>query len=129
MANTVTTQTIVSSSKHLIYKWHIVGDGSGEETALKMVDVSTFSAPVPTEVRVVGIWASLHGFAARLLWDADTDVAMMSLPEGEDIFDFTKFGGLPNNAGTGKTGDIMISTIGLGSTDHGTIVLEMEKVY
>jgi len=43
--------------------------------------------------------------------------------------DFQDFGGLPNNAGSGKNGDILFTTIGHSSGDTYSIVLEMVKVY
>jgi len=43
--------------------------------------------------------------------------------------DFQDFGGLSNNAGSGKTGDILFTTKGHSSGDTYSIVLEMIKVY
>ena len=43
--------------------------------------------------------------------------------------DFKDFGGLSNNAGSGKNGDILFTTKGHSSGDTYSIVLEMVKVY
>ena len=43
--------------------------------------------------------------------------------------DFQDFGGLPNNAGSGKNGDILLTTKGHSSGDTYSIVLEMINVY
>ena len=43
--------------------------------------------------------------------------------------DYSAFGGLPNNAGSGKTGDILFTTVGHSSADTYTIILSMRKNY
>ena len=43
--------------------------------------------------------------------------------------DYTVFGGLTNNAGSGKTGDIKFTTVGHTSADTYTIILYMRKEY
>jgi hypothetical protein len=47
----------------------------------------------------------------------------------EYTFDFEKFGGLTNNAGAGKTGDVLFSTADASNGDFYAIVLEMVKSY
>ena len=127
MANTITTQKIIDGERNVVTKTTILGDGSGEETATQLLDVSTFSG-APGTVKIIRIQAYLTGFSASLLWDATTDVTIIELPADDDINqDFKVFGGLINNSGTGKTGDIMFTTVGLGSADTGTIVIEMQK--
>lgn len=126
MVNTVTKQTILDGETQLIVKMHITGDGSGDETATNLIDVSTY-AGAPTEVKIYNIDAAFSGFSVNMLWDATANVDIINLPEGEDIFDFERFGGLLNNSGTGKTGDIVFTTSGLGSGDEGTIILHMRK--
>jgi hypothetical protein len=43
--------------------------------------------------------------------------------------DYSSFGGLPNNAGTGKTGDVLFTTVGAAAGDRYTIVIEGIKTY
>ena len=43
--------------------------------------------------------------------------------------DFSEFGGLKNTAGSGKTGDINLTTIGASNNDSYVIVLELLKNY
>jgi hypothetical protein len=45
----------------------------------------------------------------------------------EGYYDFSHFGGLQNNAGSGKTGDIMFTTIGHANTETYNIILDMTK--
>ena len=46
-----------------------------------------------------------------------------------DTLDMSEFTGLTNNAGSGVTGDIMLTTVGHGSGDAYTVVLKMVKHY
>jgi len=74
--------------------------------------------------------AAMRFGVALDLWGADANVICLTI--GEDQFqthDFSKFGGIPNNAGTGKTGDVLFTTVGAASGDRYTIVLECLKNY
>jgi len=129
MANSITKQTIVDGSRKLVVKVHIEGDGSGEETNLVLIDASSYS-PASTDIKIIGIHSTFQGFTADLAWDATANVPIINIPDYEYNLNGDQigyFGGLVNNAGTGKTGDILISTTGLGAADHGTIILEMTK--
>jgi len=44
-------------------------------------------------------------------------------------YDFRKWGGIPNNAGSGITGDLDLTTHGHTNHDHYTIVAEFIKSY
>lgn len=126
MANTIQTQVIANGPRNLILKCYILGDGSGEETGTLLVDVSAYNC---TSVSIRGVHSALSGFVADLVWDATTDVVALHLPDYEYNIDpdIRHFGGLPNNAGAGKTGDVLITTTGLGAGDDGSIILEMIK--
>lgn len=130
MANAITKQTIIDGSRLLIVKIHIDGDGSGEETGTVLVDASTYS-PAYTDCRLKSLHANLSGFTCDLSWDATAPVIITNIPDYEVSWDdsetLARTGGVPNNAGTGKTGDILITTIGLGAGDHGTFVFELVK--
>lgn len=128
MANTITTTTLIDGSRVLIVKIDIQGDATGEESNTIVVDASTFG-PAFTRSSLMSINSSLSGFSAELSWDATTNVVLTSCPEGHNTSDFTHFGGINNNAGAGKTGDILITTSGLatGATDHGSIILHIKK--
>lgn len=133
MVNTVNKQTVIDDTRNLIVKVDIVGDGSGEETATSVVDISTFLASpehgTPTGCILLGLESTLEGFAALLLWDADTDVIAYTLGQTAIKECFERFGGIKNNSSTGKTGDIKITTVGLGANDQGTILLKLRKTY
>lgn len=124
MVDAVSSQTLIDGAKNVVQKFTNTSDGTGESAVLK-VDVSGLNG-APTRVRVMKIHYSVAGMVARLLWDADTDVTMIDL-QGDGHMDLSCFGGLYNNAGTGITGDIRLTTVGHTSGDSYSIILEMIK--
>ena len=130
MANLIEKQTIQDGERNLVLKIHIDGDGSGEETSTLLIDVSSYAGS-PTELVLKEIKAGLTGFSLELLWDATTDVHLFNVPDFDvdQSFDTSMFSGIPNNAGTGKTGDINFTTVGLGATDTGHIWMWFIKKY
>lgn len=133
MADAVTTQILQDGPRNCVMKFTNVSDGTGETGVLK-VDVSTLSyveATGPcTAVRINAIRYQLIGMNVQILWDATTDVLAVELvPEAGDHLCMRQFGGITNNAGTGKTGDILFTTIGATAGDTYTIILEMVKIY
>jgi hypothetical protein len=124
MADAVTSQTIIDGSRNAVIKLTNLSDGTGESAVLK-VDVSTLSG-APSRVKVEKIHYTVSGMVATLLWDATADVRIIDLA-GDGCFDFTGFGGLPNNAGAGVTGDILLTTTGHAVGDSYSLVLELSK--
>jgi hypothetical protein len=126
MANTVTTQTLLDGARNLVILLTGVLDTSNEARTIK-VDVSGF-APAPTKVRVDTIRHLISpGLIVILDWDATTPVRFAALT-GYDEVEAKCFGGLQNNAGTGVTGDIYLTTLGYASgTLAYNIILEMTK--
>lgn len=136
MADTVTSQTIEDTPHKLVMKFTNTSDGTGE-SAVQKVDVSAFTAgnridsttvSTCTDVRIDKIYYNNSGMSVKLLWDASTDVEAIHLKDTQGEFDFSSFGGLKNNSGSGKTGDIMFTTVGHSNTDFYWVVLEMTKV-
>ena len=132
MADAVTSQKIFDGARRVIFKFTNISDGGGESGVVK-VDVSALNSldgKPCTSVTLEKIEAITKGMGVDILWDADTDVICLMI--GEDQFqthDFSKFGGIPNNAGAGKTGDILFTTVGAVSGDRYTIILECLKNY
>jgi len=127
MANSIVKQTLIDGSRKLIVKINIKGDGTGEETNLVLIDASSYT-PAFTDASLRLVHANLNGFTCDLIWDATVNVDILHVADYESNYLKEEIGlGLPNNAGAGKTGDILLSTIGLGANDHGTIILELNK--
>ena len=127
MANAVNTQVLVDGPRNSVIKITGVLDTS-DVAAVKVIDLSTMS-PVPTGVRIDHIdYSIVNNLEVRLLWDATTPVDILPLA-GRGRMSFWNFGGLQNNAGAGKTGNILIETNGYttGTTMVFSIVLEMVK--
>jgi len=133
MADAVTSQTILDGERLFIGKFTNISDGTGEVGALK-IDVSTLSASAAGNackgVKINKVWAQTQGMGVDILWDATTDLLCETIPADQlYMLDYSSFGGLPNNAGTGKTGDVLFSTVGAASGDRYTIVIEAIKTY
>lgn len=124
MPNAIEAQTLVNSVRNLVVKVTIDGDGSGDESATTLINVSDYTA---SEVKIDRIQSAFVGFSASLYWDATTDKLFMTVPDYQFNQDYNSFGGLINNAGAGVNGDIVFTTVGLGANDHGHIILEMTK--
>tara|TARA_R100000329_G_scaffold75197_1_gene64950 strand:+ start:159 stop:566 length:408 start_codon:yes stop_codon:yes gene_type:complete len=133
MADAVTSQTIIDGERNCVMKFTNVSDGTGESAVAK-VDVSALASNAAgvacSEVRVMRISHAVVGMSVQLFFDATSNVLLAELAESSNgHMEFADFGGIPNNAGSGKTGDILFTTKGHSSGDTYSIVLEMVKVY
>lgn len=124
MANTVTIRKALDGSRYFTTQIDIVGDGSGQESDTVIIDASAL-AGAPSTFKIRAIQWSLDSFSAELNWDATTNVHAETLPAGSDGKRYSDTGAhLLNNAGTGVTGDLLITTFGLASGYSGTIIIE-----
>jgi hypothetical protein len=133
MADAVTSQIILDGERLFIGKFTNISD-SGGETAVVKIDVSALAASASGNacngVKINKIWAQTIGMSVDILWDATTDLICETIPENQFyLMDYSSFGGLPNNAGTGKTGDVLFSTVGAAAGDRYTIIIEAIKTY
>jgi hypothetical protein len=133
MADAVATQILFDGERMAIMKFTNISDGTGETKVLK-VDVSALN-PSPFSkacdgVTITKVHALTHGLEVDMYWDATTDVFILSVPQNTMYsMDLTQFGGLWNNAGAGKNGDVLFSTRDATAGDNYTIILEMVKSY
>jgi len=132
MADAVATQILFQGDKQVIMKFTNASDGTGETNVTK-VDVSTltpYQQKPCVAVQIDKVYAMTHGMELRMLWGASTNVTIMSIPQQvAQTFDFNEFGGLDNNAGAGKTGNILFTTLDASAGDFYTIILVMRKLY
>ena len=134
MADAVASQTIQDGPRKAIFKFTNVADGTGE-SAVKKIDVSALTAdPMTgaacTKVTIEKIWYSTIGMGVKIFFDASTDVLAWQLnADYADEIDFSEFNGIPNNAGTGVTGDIMFTTVAHSDGDVYTICISVIKHY
>ena len=133
MADAVTSQTLFDGDKHVVMKFTNISDGTGE-SAVKKVDVSALESDINgntcTSVAIEKIWWQCIGMKVRMFFDATSDKFIIKLGENQSGYhDYSEFGGIKNNAGSGKTGDIDFTTVGHSSADTYTIILKMRKTY
>ena len=107
MADAVTSQTLVDGPAHVVMKFTNVSDGTGESAVTK-VDVSALASDqngnACTGVQIERIWWQCIGMKVQMLWDASSDQFCIELGENQSgNHDYTLFGGLTNNSGSGKT--------------------------
>jgi hypothetical protein len=133
MADAVTSQTILDGERLFIAKFTNISDGTGETGVLK-IDVSTLNPNsfglACNGVKLNKIYGTTHGMEVRILWDATTDQFAWQIPQNSNyLMDLSSFGGIPNNAGAGKTGDVLFTTADASAGDMYSIVLECLKTY
>ena len=133
MADTVTSQTIQDGERVAVLKFTNVSDSTGE-SAVKKVDVSALTKNSAgescTSVSIARIYWACVGMRVNIEFDASTNVLAMPLPAdstGDEYYDL--FSGIPNNAGSGVTGDIDFTTVGHSSGDAYSIILVLNKNY
>jgi|TARA_A100001391_G_C4993848_1_gene258864 hypothetical protein len=134
MADAVSSTTILDGDRKAVIQITNLSDGTGESAVTK-VDVSALNAKADgtacSGVVIEKVSHSVTGFTqVQLLWDATTDTIALALAEASNgHMDFSGFGGLQNTSGSGKTGDINLTTLGAASGDTYVIVLELLKNY
>ena len=131
MADTITSQTIQDGGKTAVLKFTNESDGTGE-ASVKKVDVSALAADANgnacTSVSISRIYWATRGMGVDIEFDATTNVLAIPLPAdstGDEYSDLLT--GIPNNAGSGVTGDIDFTTVGHSSGDAYSIILVLNK--
>ena len=138
MADAVTSQTIEDGGKNLVMKFTNISDGTGESAVAK-IDVSALDSNPSTGAscsRVVlqRIWFSNVGMGFSLYWNATSNMFICQAPKDwADTWDFTDSSitlpGIPNNAGGGVNGDLLLTTNDHTSGDTYSIVVWALKHY
>ena len=133
MADAVTSQTIQDGERKAVLKFTNAREGSGE-SAVKKVDGSALAnnsaGDTCTGVAINKIWWQCTGMSVKIEFDATSNVLAIGLSEDSNGYHaYSDFSGIPNNAGSGVTGDLDFTTVGAGSGDTYMIVLELIKGY
>lgn len=133
MANTITEQVLVDNSEVAIVHVFISGEAAGTDETNKVIidstDANKYTGGVWSTGRIMEVSGVLTGFDGVLLWDATTPVPVIKLNNDNAFhFCFEEYGGIKNNAGTGITGKILLTTNGLtAATDKGHITIKLRK--
>jgi hypothetical protein len=133
MADAVSTQTILDGERLYIAKFTNISDGTGESAVTK-VNVANLARNsfnlACNGVKLNKIWAQTDGMGVNILWDATTDALCETVPQNVMYTaSYNDFGGISNNAGTGKNGNVLFTTVGASAGDRYTIILEFIKTY
>ena len=139
MADAVTSQTILDSGgRDLVMKFTNISDSTGESAVVK-IDVSALTSSAITgqscnRVVLQRIWFSNVGMGWKLYWNADSNMFICQAPKDwTDTWDFTDSSqtlpGIPNNAGSGVDGDLLLTTNDHTSGDTYSIVIWATKGY
>lgn len=127
MANTITTTLVESGQANYMFRVDIQGDGSGEITATRINAVTGDMGAKSN--RILEVKAELSGFSATLLWDATTPVMAFQIPSDMNTHQcYIRDSGILNPNASGVTGDLKITTSGLGTGDTGHIDIWVRKI-
>lgn len=125
MANTITRQRLTTGRFYTVH-FTIIGDGSGEETAVR---INAVDGDLGNTFRIMYAYAAFSGFSGTIYFDAssagDRAMALQVTSDVPHEIDFDKFGGLFNGAGTTKNGNLILKTNGLTTDDSGHITLNI----
>ena len=139
MADAVTSQTILDNGgRDLVMKFTNISDGTGESNVAK-IDVSALTSSAITgqscnRVVIQRLWFSNVGMGWKLYWNADSNMFICQAPKDwTDTWDFTSssedLSGIPNNAGSGINGDLLITTNDHTDGDTYSVVIWALKHY
>lgn len=133
MADAVTTQILADGPKYVIYKFTNISDGTGEAAVAKttIANLAKLGQKVCNGLEITKVWAVTDGMGVDILWEATANVLAMSIPQSQFCeLDLMEEGaGIPNNAGSGVTGNILFTTFGHTLGDRYTIILRCRKNY
>lgn len=125
MADNVVTQ-IYDGAHNLVVNIQDLSDGTGL-TLLKIVDVTTLNPNPGTHLVLWRINYDVKGGQVILYWEATTNELLVVMQDEEATREFGNYGGLKNNAGTGVTGNVLLSTQGFVANSSFSLSLEFKK--
>jgi len=134
MTITATSQTLFDGERIAIMKFYASMSTTENESAVAKVTPSALTASAAggacDAVSILKVTALTHGLEVQMNWKATTPVVIETIPQNNSYTqDYSKFGGLWNNAGTGKDGVITFTTLDGSAGDTYTVILEMQKHY
>lgn len=137
MADITTSTKISENTREVVYAFQYQYVDGGNESAVSKIDVSglekSANGDTCSGIRIVECWWVINAMTVEVLADADTDIIVLHLDEGQSGYqDFSIFGGLPTSSsyGSSGTGDIKFTTTGAGAAgDAYQIVIRAIKEY
>ena len=137
MADITTVTKISESTREVTFAFQYLYVDGGNESAVSKIDVAALGASANgdacTGLRILECWWIINAMTVEVLADANTDIIVLHLDEGQSGYqDFNIFGGLPSSStyGANGTGDIKFTTTGAGAAgDAYQIVIRASKDY
>jgi len=137
LADLTTTTKVSENSREVVFAFQYQYVDTGDESAVLKIDVSGLTADANgnacTGIRIAECWWIIKAMTVEVLADADTDIIVMHLDEGQSGYqDFSKFGGLPTTSsyGANGTGDVKFTTTGAGAAgDAYQVIIRGIKQY
>lgn len=142
MAITVTEQVLANTDRKLVIKRGVTIGGTENESAATVLDVSataynssggkTMTGVAIERIILQSINIASDNLTVSLLWDADTDVRIITSNEvGAGVLDVdvgSEWGGLTAQ-GTSPTGDIFVTTANGTAGEGYDLILVMRKIF
>ena len=142
MAITVTEQVLANTNRKLVIKRGVTIGGTENESAATVLDVSaaaynssggkTMTGVAIERIILQSINIASDNLTVFLLWDADTDVRIITSNEvGAGVLDVdvgSEWGGLTAQ-GTNPTGDIFVTTANGTAGEGYDLILVMRKIF
>ena len=142
MAITVTEQVLANTDRKLVIKRGVTIGGTENESAATVLDVSaaaynssggkTMTGVAIERIILQSINIASDNLTVFLLWDADTDVRIITSNEvGAGVLDVdvgSEWGGLTAQ-GTNPTGDIFVTTANGTAGEGYDLILVMRKIF
>jgi hypothetical protein len=129
----VATQILFDGDRKAIMKFTNLSTGTAETKVAKVIPANlnkSYAGKACTGVTITKIYAMTHGMEVAMYWNATSDVLITIVPQNTNyVSDYESFGGLWDNSGAGKTGQVLFSTLDDAAGDAYTIILEMVKTY
>tara|TARA_R110000751_G_C13400462_1_gene437640 strand:+ start:39 stop:467 length:429 start_codon:yes stop_codon:yes gene_type:complete len=142
MAITVTEQVLANTDRKLVIKRGVTIGGTENESAATVLDISaaaynssggkTMTGVAIERIILQSINIASDNLTVFLLWDADTDVRIITSNEvGAGVLDVdvgSEWGGLTAQ-GTNPTGDIFVTTANGTAGEGYDLILVMRKIF
>jgi len=145
MANLITEQKIIDSTKRSLLKYVIISDGTQDANTL-LVDASSLGFSLNangyimtggvhpksnyrTTVKRILCNLSTPGAHIRLKWHGDSNSDIVTCSSGTTDYNFTGTidSSTLSNPETNATGDILITTKGFDANTVATIIIDLKK--
>jgi hypothetical protein len=121
MANSLSVQVVQDGPRNVVLKVEGILDTSDLASTLLISPATLAGMDNTGTIKAANLIVERIAYAiedtleVRLWWDATTQTPLVAL-DGRGEFKAEKFGGIPNNSGAGRTGNINITTLGWAAT-------------